>query len=171
MRRDLSRTNPLVTEVVIQSPIGNMVLSLFGDLYIYKIRLLASEVFFQSSLKTAARRLAYQCTQDLAGYFFNPSFKFNTPYQLIGSPFQMTVWKQLLQLKVGQTTTYSELAHKLNTSARAIGNACRANPLMLVVPCHRVLGKTGLGGFAGDRIGNKVAIKQWLLNHEKKAGY
>ena len=49
---------------------------------------------------------------------------------------------------------------------RAVGQACRANPCPIVVPCHRVVAVKGLGGFAGDRDGRKLAIKRWLLRHE-----
>ena len=83
-----------------------------------------------------------------------------------GTPFQKSVWQQLLTIPLGQTITYGELADQLNTSARAIGNACRENPLPIVIPCHRVLAKNGLGGYAGFTEGKKMDIKCWLLRHE-----
>jgi methylated-DNA-[protein]-cysteine S-methyltransferase len=62
--------------------------------------------------------------------------------------------------------TYGELARQLNTSARAVGNACRANPIPLVIPCHRVVSKSDIGGFSGSRNGAPVKSKTWLLGHE-----
>ena len=63
-------------------------------------------------------------------------------------------------------TTYGALAEKLGTSARAVGNACRHNPVLILVPCHRVVARNGLGGFAGDVDGRLVDIKRRLLAHE-----
>jgi methylated-DNA-[protein]-cysteine S-methyltransferase len=84
-----------------------------------------------------------------------------------GTPFQRKVWRYLQTIPMGTTQSYGEVAKALNSSARAIGNACRANPFLLVVPCHRVVKKTGIGGFGGKIDGEAVAIKQWLLAHEK----
>ena len=64
------------------------------------------------------------------------------------------------------TRTYRDLAEQLGSVPRAVGQACRANPCPIVVPCHRVVAVKGLGGFAGDRAGRKLAIKRWLLRHE-----
>lgn len=84
-----------------------------------------------------------------------------------GTPFQRKVWRHLQTIPMGTTQSYGEVAKALNSSARAVGNACRANPFLLVVPCHRVVKKTGIGGFGGKIDGEAVAIKQWLLAHEK----
>ena len=84
-----------------------------------------------------------------------------------GTPFQRKVWRHLQTIPMGTTQSYGEVANALNSSARAVGNACRANPFLLVVPCHRVVKKTGIGGFGGKIDGEAVAIKQWLLAHER----
>jgi methylated-DNA-[protein]-cysteine S-methyltransferase len=63
--------------------------------------------------------------------------------------------------------TYGELAQRLKSSARAVGNACRRNPIAIVVPCHRVVAASGDGGFMGKRTGHALAIKRWLLAHER----
>lgn len=85
-----------------------------------------------------------------------------------GTAFQQRVWHCLQSIPMGETRTYGQLAKQLNSSARAVGNACRANPFLLVVPCHRVVKQSGLGGFAGMVDGKAVEIKQWLLDHEKR---
>ena len=91
----------------------------------------------------------------------------------VGTEFQQKVWQALLEIPVGETQTYGFLANKLNTSARAVGNACRQNHFPVIVPCHRVVSASGIGGYAGDTLLNQqgqihyMQIKQWLLSHEK----
>ena len=84
-----------------------------------------------------------------------------------GTAFQRKVWYTLRQIPIGQTKTYGELAKELNTSPRALANACRKNPFPLIIPCHRVLAKTGIGGYAGEVTGKLIDIKTTLLQHEK----
>ena len=84
-----------------------------------------------------------------------------------GTAYQRKVWRYLQTIPLGTTQSYGEVAKALNSSARAVGNACRANPFLLVVPCHRVVKMSGIGGFGGKIDGEAVAIKQWLLAHEK----
>jgi methylated-DNA-[protein]-cysteine S-methyltransferase len=79
-----------------------------------------------------------------------------------GSP----VRGRLLRIPPGTSRRYGDLARDLGTSARAVGNACRANPLPNVIPCHRVVGATGLGSYAGATAGQALAAKTWLLPHE-----
>ena len=88
------------------------------------------------------------------------------PYSIEGTPFQRKVWKALEQIPPGKPVTYGELATKLNTSARAVGNACRSNPLPVVIPCHRVVSSSGIGGYAGETRGALLRFKSWLLRHE-----
>ena len=83
-----------------------------------------------------------------------------------GTPFQIKVWKTLRTIPAGQVITYGELAKRLDTSARAVGNACRMNPIPVVIPCHRVVATSGIGGYAGATRGRLFAIKRWLLQHE-----
>lgn len=86
---------------------------------------------------------------------------------LQGTPFQNKVWQAISEIPPGDTRTYQQIAHKIGrpNAARAVGAACGANPLPLVVPCHRVVASNGgLGGFAGG-----LELKQWLLDHEAQA--
>ena len=83
-----------------------------------------------------------------------------------GTPFQVNVWKALRTIPAGRVLTYGELAKRLDTSARAVGNACRQNPRPVVIPCHRVVAASGIGGYAGATHGSLFAIKRWLLQHE-----
>lgn len=95
--------------------------------------------------------------------------KFTMPTALLqqGTEFQQKVWNALYQIPLGQTKTYGELAKELNTGSRALANACRKNPFPLIIPCHRVQAKTGIGGYAGASSGKLVNIKAALLKHEK----
>jgi len=80
---------------------------------------------------------------------------------------QRRVWQRLRAIPAGNPISYSQLASDVGSGARAVANACRANWFPLVVPCHRVVAKSGLGGFAGHRDGWHLELKQWLLRHER----
>lgn len=102
---------------------------------------------------------------DLASYFQDGQHSFKTPVHFWGTPFQHTVWHTLQQIAPGQTLAYKELAERVGRpdSFRAAAQANGANPLALIVPCHRIINANGeLGGYAGG-----LARKEWLLTHEK----
>lgn len=84
----------------------------------------------------------------------------------VGTPFQKAVWSELSKIPLGEIRTYGEIAKKLNSSARAVGNACRKNPIQIIIPCHRVISAKGIGGYAGETDGKQIRIKHWLLSHE-----
>jgi methylated-DNA-[protein]-cysteine S-methyltransferase len=106
-----------------------------------------------------------QMTQEILAYLQRPHQAFSLPAQLAGSAFQQKVWLAIYAIPLGQTLTYSELAAQLQSGPRAVANACGANRLPLLIPCHRVVAKNGLGGFMrGDK--NGLSIKRWLLAHE-----
>ncbi|NQD37337.1 methylated-DNA--[protein]-cysteine S-methyltransferase [Permianibacter sp. IMCC34836] len=109
---------------------------------------------------------ARQVAGELQAYFDNPAFVFTLPLRLAGTEFQQRLWQALRAIPVGQVRRYGELSHALNSSARAIGGACRHNPIPLIVPCHRVVSANGDGGFAGATDGPLLIIKRWLLQHE-----
>lgn len=102
--------------------------------------------------------------EQINDYFKGSRKYFSVPTMPLGSDFQVEVWKELQQLHHGETTSYSELAEKLGdkNKSRAVGTAIGANPLLLLIPCHRVIGSDGdLTGYAGG-----LNRKQWLLEHE-----
>jgi methylated-DNA-[protein]-cysteine S-methyltransferase len=103
---------------------------------------------------------------ELDAYFADPAHRFGCALAQPGTAFQRRVWALIAAIPAGRTRTYGALAAELGSAARAVGNACRANPLPLAVPCHRVVGARGLGGFAGDTGGRLLAVKRWLLRHE-----
>lgn len=111
--------------------------------------------------------LAEAASRQLVEYFQNTRTEFTVPLHADGTAFQRRVWQALMQIPFGATLTYGTLAHMLHTSARAVGNACRANPIPIVIPCHRVVGAAGIGGYSGETAGETVNIKRWLLEHEQ----
>jgi methylated-DNA-[protein]-cysteine S-methyltransferase len=81
-----------------------------------------------------------------------------------GTPFQRSVWALLKEIPAGETRSYADLARALGSSPRAVGSANGANPISLVIPCHRVIAKDGaLCGYA-----HGLERKRWLLDHERR---
>lgn len=101
----------------------------------------------------------------LQAYFDGELQEFDLPLAPTGTPFQITVWRELQAIPYGETISYGELARRIGKpkAARAVGSANGANPLPLVVPCHRVVGSDGrLTGYGGG-----LPIKEALLAHER----
>jgi AraC family transcriptional regulator of adaptative response/methylated-DNA-[protein]-cysteine methyltransferase len=108
-----------------------------------------------------------QIADELERYFEGTLSSFETPLCFIGTEFQRTVWKELLRIPHGETTSYGELATKLGRpgSQRAVARANGQNRLGIVVPCHRVIGADGaLRGYGGG-----VWRKRWLIDHERSS--
>lgn len=83
-----------------------------------------------------------------------------------GTPFQQSVWQALLAIPPGHPCSYGTLAACLGSGARAVASACRANPIPLFIPCHRVVAAHGSGGYMGATGGAPLLLKNWLLEHE-----
>lgn len=105
------------------------------------------------------------CVQ-LRAYLDGFPVRFDVPLAPRGTPFQNRVWQALRRIPCGSTQSYGELARLLDSAPRAVGQACGANPIPLIIPCHRVLARHGLGGFMNSSGGEPLAIKRWLLEHE-----
>ncbi len=99
-------------------------------------------------------------------YLLNTNEYSSTKLLKQGTPYRQKVWAELCKIPFGETMTYSELAKKIDSSARAVGNACRDNPYPFIVPCHRIVSVSGLGGYYGQTQGNLMAIKAKLLHFE-----
>lgn len=111
--------------------------------------------------------IAERACRQIERYLSDAQFRFTLPLAPAGTPFRRRVWDALAGIPVGESRTYGEIARKLATAPRAIGGACGANPIALVIPCHRVVASQGsLGGFMGVVDGEPIAIKRWLLVHE-----
>lgn len=110
--------------------------------------------------------LAKEAVRQLRAYLDAPRFEFSLPLAPAGTPFQRRVWNAIAAIPLGETRTYGDLATRLSSSPRAVGNACGANPYPLIVPCHRVVAAGGIGGFNRQRGGFLLGVKRWLLEHE-----
>ena len=114
-----------------------------------------------------AEPLAERTCEQIGRYLEDPGFRFDIPLRPCGTPFQRRVWDQIRNIAPGRTRTYAQLSVCLGSAPRAVGQACGANPFPLVIPCHRVVSSTGLGGFAHREEGYLLTIKRWLLDHER----
>jgi O-6-methylguanine DNA methyltransferase len=104
--------------------------------------------------------------RQLLEYFEGSRITFDFPITLRGTPFQLTVWKELCSIPYGETRTYSQIAAAIGNpkAVRAVGMACNRNPIWIAVPCHRVIGSNQkLTGYAGG-----LDTKQFLLNLERQ---
>lgn len=112
-------------------------------------------------------RVAERACREIERYLADPEYLFTVPYRLDGTPFQQRVWREIEKLCPIKTITYGEMARRLRSGPRAVGGACGANPVPLLVPCHRVLAAGGaLGGFMGGKDPFPLSVKCWLLRHE-----
>lgn len=105
--------------------------------------------------------------RQLAEYFAGTRKDFDLPLRPRGNDFQQRFYAILCAIPFGETRTYGEIAAEMGASAQAIGQACGANPIPVFIPCHRVLGANGLGGFSG---GTGIETKVELLKLEGAAG-
>jgi methylated-DNA-[protein]-cysteine S-methyltransferase len=159
----LKKNIPMYT-TILSTPIGNLGITI-RDNKLSNIDFLT----FEHPTKPSDHPLSHQITTELLSYFQNSQHHFQLPIELSGTVFQKKVWQALWEIPPGTTVSYGELAKQLKTSSRAIGNACRRNPIPIVVPCHRIVAKASIGGFVGKTNGGMIDIKQWLLAHEKGA--
>jgi methylated-DNA-[protein]-cysteine S-methyltransferase len=112
-------------------------------------------------------KLAERVCRQIERYLDDPLYRFNLPFDYRGSEFQCRVWREISNIAAGKTRTYKDIALKLRNAPRAVGGACGRNRLPLLIPCHRVLGSNGIGGFMHARAGDPITIKKWLLTHER----
>lgn len=120
--------------------------------------------------QAADHPLAAETVRQLAAWYEDPSRPFSLPLAPAPTPFQRRFRALLCTVPAGETRSYGELARQLASAPRAVGGACRANPLPLVVPCHRVIAADGgIGGYGGAwGSGEAVDFKQRLLLHERE---
>ena len=140
------------------SPVGELLIESDDD------KIITINFLKDSTLDEIRTPVIEQCIAELDEYFFAGRKFFSVELDLRGSEFQKKVWNELLTIPYGKTISYEELAIRIGNikSIRAVGLANGQNPIAIIVPCHRVIGKSGsLVGYGGG-----LENKEWLLFHE-----
>lgn len=158
-----SRTIQSHYQAVLPTPFGCIGMVLTDD-KLHGIDFLPADYPLQAPDSPLARRVAAA----LNHYFDDPGSRFDLPLAIFGTAHQAKLWRALTAIPPGHTTTYGQLARLLDSSPRAVGQACGANPLPIIIPCHRVLAANGRGGFMHAASGAPLTYKDWLLNHESR---
>jgi len=120
--------------------------------------------FPHASIRCGVSPILKKAATQLEGYFTGGLEEFTLPCQLVGTDFQVAVWERVRDVPFGATCSYGEIADAVGRprAVRAVGAAQGANPLPIVIPCHRVIGADGgLTGYGGG-----LDVKRWLLEHE-----
>lgn len=133
------------------------------------IKVTLSPVMVNASIDhETSTALSIDIIKAIQSYLDNPNQASTRPFdinQLSGTPYQKRVWDAIVSIPAGTTASYSEVAETLQSCPRAVANACGANRIPILIPCHRVVAKNGIGGFMRSHP-NGLLIKRWLLNHE-----
>ena len=125
---------------------------------------ITSVIFVEERKEENASKIVEQCLTELDEYFHQKRTEFTVPLSADGTLFQKSVWDALYTIPYGVSASYLDIAKKVENikAVRAIGGANSRNPISIIVPCHRVIGKSGkLVGYAGG-----LWRKEWLLKHE-----
>ncbi len=153
-----------MNQMITATPIGKLAVKYESD-FLIEVQQVASQTRATLSNDFFAKEMQKQ----LHAYFAGDLQTFDIQFLFANATdFQLRVWEQIRKIPFGATQTYGEIAKKIKSGPRAVGNACRSNRLLLIVPCHRVVSVSGIGGFMGDADGSLVRRKQWLLNHEQQ---
>ena len=137
------------------------ILSPLGPLTLFEDEGALVAIEFGSAGGGASSPLLEDAVQQLHAYFDARLEVFPLPLAPRGTPFQQKLWKRLSSIPYGEVRCYGELARSLGVSARSVGRGCGANPIPIVIPCHRVVAAGGrLGGYSG---GDGPATKRALL--------
>jgi len=146
------------SQLIFQSKFGNIKI-------ISKEERISNIDFTTENIKNSNSKILNVTKNQIEEYLFNDRKDFSIDTTLNGTAFQLKVWHQIKLIPYGMITTYLTIANILKTSPRAVGNACAKNPILLLIPCHRVIASNGeLTGFSA--LGGTDTKKQ-LLDHEK----
>lgn len=115
----------------------------------------------------SASDVLLEAIRQLDGYFDGTRRTFELPLAPIGTCYRQQVWSALCDIPYGETISYGALAARVGGSARAVGQANAVNPIPLLVPCHRVVGASSIGGYSGD---GGIEMKRFLLELERMHG-
>ena len=148
-------------QFVLPSPIGGLGLNLSSK-GVTQIGYLSG----RAKTKIPKQGLALEVYKQLIDYFELRRNEFNLPLDIHGTPYQKKVWRAVSKIPYGKSKAYSDIAKNIHSGPRAVGNACRHNPIPIIIPCHRVVKINGIGGYCGKTSGTQIQQKDWLLQHE-----
>lgn len=151
--------------LIIDSPIGRIAI-IGDDEAIDRLEIARDGVLSTDDQEIRSTAVLERAAAQLREYFEGSRASFDVPVRLRGTQFQRSVWQQLQEIPFGEVRGYGDLGRALGhaTAGRAVGGAVGANPVPLLVPCHRVLGTAGR--ITGYSAGNGITTKAWLLEHE-----
>lgn len=161
-----------VFSAIIPAPFGAMGVRV-EDQQLRELVYLPPSFAARAQADVARDALSAEVARQVQAYFDDPDFVFDLPLLPCGTEFQRRVWQAIASVPRGEVRTYGQIAKAVHSAPRAVGQACGANWIPLVIPCHRVTASGGLGGFAhhADNEGFHLNVKRWLLKHEQVAGY
>ncbi|UYN83958.1 MAG: methylated-DNA--[protein]-cysteine S-methyltransferase [Microcella sp.] len=159
------RSAPAPGLLTIDSPIGRIALHSDGDA-VTRLEIATQGRLTTDGAPDSPTPVLRRTATELAQYFAGRRTDFTVPVRLIGTPFQLDIWRQLQAIPFGDVRGYGELGRATGrpTAGRAVGGAVGANPVPLLVPCHRVLASDAR--ITGYSAGDGVVTKVWLLDHE-----
>ena len=160
-------------EALIDAPFGVVAIAMQGsrlgiDLLLESPSQEHLQFYHPAVIKNA---IIKQACEQVLQYLQQPDTQFHTLlHHQHGTDFQQHVWQAIAAIPLGQVATYGQIASQIGSGPRAVANACGANNIPLIIPCHRVVAQNGIGGFMQGKE-NGLVIKRWLLAHEGVQGY
>ncbi|MEM8774270.1 MAG: methylated-DNA--[protein]-cysteine S-methyltransferase [Pseudomonadota bacterium] len=148
-----------IYSATVSTPIGPLCVMSNGEAIV--------KLSWQSGGDADGRPELDEAVAQLEAYFEGRLQNFDLPLLVNGSDFQRQVCDAMSAIPFGETLTYGDIAKQTASPAQAVGTACGANPIPVIIPCHRVLAANGLGGYSGS---GGIETKVWLLRHEGAAG-
>ena len=161
MLKTLQMNEPQHSRAVIAAPFGTLLLEA-SDRHLLSIGIRTET----SGLSAPSTPFLREVSRQMNAYFDDPHIPFALPLSPLGTPYQKLVWQAMTEIPPRTVKSYGQLAGELHSGARAVAGACRANRFPIIVPCHRVVGAHGIGGYCGVAGGAFLDIKRWLLRHE-----
>jgi methylated-DNA-[protein]-cysteine S-methyltransferase len=143
----------------IPSPVGQLTIDEIGDAIV--------AIRWADAPRGNGSPLLAEAARQLSAYFDGRLCRFDLPLAPAGTPFETEIWSAMQAIPYGETRCYGDLATSVGSAPRAVGRACGKNPIPIVIPCHRVLAKGGLGGYSGE---GGIATKTRLLALEGALG-
>ena len=150
----------MIFEDLIETPIGQIIIRA-DDTHILEVKFGSSDAIFSSP-----NAITEVCKEQLQEYFSHKRTTFSIPLDPKGTDFQRSVWNTIQTIPFGKTDFYANIASRIKNplAVRGVGGALGKNPIVIIIPCHRIIGKNKtLTGFTGG-----IDKKAWLLEHENQ---